>query len=106
MSEITPEAKGPAPVQRTPEAAEPALIPAEGVNPEDIGTLSLRYVDGQPVIVVSGGTYIPAGLKVVDGSGTLGAIYTASPSGSSGPDAAARSAINNVFELLSDNGGR
>ncbi|MFD9904859.1 hypothetical protein [Streptomyces sp. NPDC059063] len=79
MSETTPNAKGPAPVQVTPEAAEPAPIPAEQVKPEDIGTLSIEYRDSVPVIVVSGGKYIPAGLMVVDESGKPAAVYTAGP---------------------------
>ncbi|MFD5435693.1 hypothetical protein ACFWJ4_26555 [Kitasatospora sp. NPDC127067] len=58
MSETTPNSKGPAPVQYTPEAAEPAL-----------GTLSIEYRDGRPVIVVSGGTAIPERISVVDASG-------------------------------------
>ncbi|KMO96056.1 hypothetical protein [Streptomyces roseus] len=66
MSETTPDAKGPAPVQYKPAATEPTLIPAEKVNPEDIGTLSLRYTDGQPVIVVKGGKYIPVSLSVAN----------------------------------------
>ncbi|MGW8782589.1 hypothetical protein ACWGNM_31625 [Streptomyces sp. NPDC055796] len=52
-------------------------IPADQVKPEDIGTLSLRYVDGQPQLVVSGGTVIPAGLTVVDGAGNAVAAYAA-----------------------------
>ncbi|MFB7860601.1 hypothetical protein [Streptomyces sp. NPDC056069] len=77
MSEITPNSKGPAPVQYTPAASEPTLIPADQVKPEDIGTLSLRYVDGAPQLVVSGGKYLPAGLAVVDASGSAVATYTA-----------------------------
>ncbi|GHD83203.1 hypothetical protein ACFQL8_28295 [Streptomyces goshikiensis] len=72
-------AKGPAPVQYKPETTEPVLIPADQVNPEDIGTLSIEYREGQPVIVVSGGTAIPAGLTVVDGAGNAFAAYTARP---------------------------
>ncbi|MFE4336614.1 hypothetical protein ACFRQM_46935 [Streptomyces sp. NPDC056831] len=81
MPETTPNAKGPAPVKVTPEAAEPALIPASEVKPEDIGTLSLEYRDGQPVIVVSGGTMIPAGFSVVHESGKSLATYSAGPVG-------------------------
>ncbi|MGW2681403.1 hypothetical protein [Streptomyces sp. NPDC001436] len=58
-------------------AIEAALIPAEQVSPEDIGALSLRYVDGVPLLAVSGGTVIPAGLPVVDGAGNAVAAYTA-----------------------------
>ncbi|MFF4225896.1 hypothetical protein ACFYZH_23955 [Streptomyces abikoensis] len=77
MPDTTPNAKGPAPVQLTPEATEPALIPADQVKPEDIGKLSIEYRDGKPVIVVSGGTYSPAALAVVDGSGKPVARYAA-----------------------------
>ncbi|GHD80108.1 hypothetical protein ACFQL8_36070 [Streptomyces goshikiensis] len=77
MSETPPNSKRPAPIQLTPETPQPALIPADQVKPEDIGTLSIEYRDGQPVIVVSGGTVIPAGLKVVGSSGTAVASYTA-----------------------------
>ncbi|MFF2963996.1 hypothetical protein ACFVT1_35010 [Streptomyces sp. NPDC057963] len=84
MSETTPNAKGPAQVQMSPEqtanlglspspeagAPKPTLIPADQVKPEDIATLSIEYRDGQPVVVVSGGKYVPAELPVVNGSGT------------------------------------
>lgn len=69
MSENAPNAKGPAPVQLTPEATEPVLIPADQVKPEDWGILSIEYRDGQPQLVVSGGKYIPAGMTVVDADG-------------------------------------
>ncbi|UQA94918.1 hypothetical protein [Streptomyces halobius] len=54
-------------------------IPATEVKPEDIGSLSLRYVDGVPQLVVSGGTGIPADLTVVDASGSAVATYAAGP---------------------------
>ncbi|MGE7437041.1 tetratricopeptide repeat protein [Kitasatospora sp. NPDC001175] len=79
MSESTPQAKGPAPVQLTPQTTEPALIPADQVKPEDAGTLAIEYREGKPVIVVSGGKYIPAGLTVVDGAGNAVAAYNAGP---------------------------
>ncbi|GAA2747131.1 hypothetical protein GCM10010440_41720 [Kitasatospora cinereorecta] len=77
MSETTPNSKGPAPVQYTPETTEPVLIPADKVAPEDIGTLSIEYRDGGPVIVVSGGSVIPAALAVVDASGNPAARFQA-----------------------------
>ncbi|MGW8782595.1 hypothetical protein ACWGNM_31655 [Streptomyces sp. NPDC055796] len=79
MSETTPNSKGPAPVRLTPEATEPKLIPADQVKPEDIGTLSLRYIDGAPVLVVSGGTVIPVELAVVDPSGNAVGAARVSP---------------------------
>ncbi|MEU0841390.1 hypothetical protein ABZ370_18220 [Streptomyces sp. NPDC005962] len=68
MPETAPNSKGPAPAQYKPAATEPAPIPTGQVKPEDIATLSIEYRDGRPVIVVSGGTYVPATLMVVDGS--------------------------------------
>ncbi|MFC9753074.1 RHS repeat-associated core domain-containing protein [Streptomyces sp. NPDC056921] len=79
MPEYTPNAKGPAPFQGTPEAARPALVPASEVKPEDVGTLSLQYVDGSPVLTVNGGTIITGGLVVVDHSGNPVAEFTAGP---------------------------
>ncbi|MDT0544695.1 MULTISPECIES: RHS repeat-associated core domain-containing protein [Streptomyces] len=79
MSETTPNSKGPAAAQYTPQAAEPALIPVAEVNLEDVGKLSLSYVDGSPVLSVSDGTVITGGLVVVDASGNPVAEYTAGP---------------------------
>ncbi|MGW8889737.1 hypothetical protein [Streptomyces sp. NPDC055749] len=90
MPEATPNSKGLAPIQMSPEQLaglgltsapeatapqEPVLIPADQVKPEDIGTLSIEYRDGRPVIVVNGGTAVPASLTVVDGSGHAVARY-------------------------------
>ncbi|MCX5077938.1 hypothetical protein ACWGCI_16215 [Streptomyces sp. NPDC054949] len=61
------------------EAAPFEIIDVTEVKPEDVGTLSLRYVDGTPVLVVSGGTAFPAGITLVDGSGNAVAVYTAGP---------------------------
>ncbi|MFD7639755.1 hypothetical protein ACFV4P_03800 [Kitasatospora sp. NPDC059795] len=83
MSETEPNAKGPAKVQMSPEqmanlgmsappgaaAPEPTLIPADQVEPEDIATLSIEYRDGRPVVVVSGGKYVPSELPVVNSAG-------------------------------------
>ncbi|MFD7454461.1 hypothetical protein [Kitasatospora sp. NPDC059827] len=79
MSETTPNSKGPAPAQVTPETTEPVLIPADQVKPEDIGTLSIEYRDGWPVVIVSGGTCIPAVLKVVHGAGNAVGAYSVAP---------------------------
>lgn len=59
-----------------PESIEGALIPAAEIKPEAIGALSVRYVDGQPVLVVNGGTVLPAELPVVNAQGTQVATYT------------------------------
>ncbi|WP_405656320.1 hypothetical protein [Streptomyces sp. RK9] len=77
MSETTPNQKGPAPAQYKPAATEPVPVPASEVKSEDIGKLSLEYRDGQPVIIVNDGPAIPAGLSVVDPSGTAIAGYAA-----------------------------
>ncbi|MFF2625206.1 hypothetical protein ACFVUN_05455 [Kitasatospora griseola] len=83
MSETEPNAKGPAKMQMSAEqmanlgmsaplgatAPEPTLVPASQVEPADIATLSIEYRDGRPVVVVSGGRYVPAELPVVDSSG-------------------------------------
>ncbi|MFD9375152.1 hypothetical protein ACFWBH_06365 [Streptomyces sp. NPDC059999] len=80
MPESTPNAKGPAPVQG---------------KPEDVATLSIEYRDNQPVIVVSGGKAIPAGLTVVDAGGQAVAVYTASDV----PKAQARLVFDQAFGM-------
>ncbi|MER5618927.1 hypothetical protein [Streptomyces sp. NPDC002215] len=69
MSGNTPAAKGPAPVHVT--------TSTPGAKPDNISSLSLEYRDGQPVIVASGGTHIPASITVVDGSKKALAAYVA-----------------------------
>ncbi|MVU77097.1 hypothetical protein GPX89_07530 [Nocardia sp. ET3-3] len=59
----------------TPEAAAVDVIPADEVKAEDVGALSLRYVNGVPSLVVSGGAVIPTALAVVDPQGTEVAAY-------------------------------
>ncbi|MGW5986221.1 hypothetical protein ACWFRT_28550 [Streptomyces anulatus] len=84
--------KGPAPTQvpawlsqsqtdAAPASEAPQPIPAAEVKPEDIGSLAIEYRDGQPVIVASGGKFIPAELAVVDGSGKPRAAYRAFSAG-------------------------
>ncbi|MFD7410438.1 hypothetical protein ACFVZ3_39990 [Kitasatospora purpeofusca] len=80
----TPNSKGPAKVQMSPEQmaslgltpspaatapTEAALVPASEVKPEDAATLSIEYRDGVAVIVVGEGKYVPSELPVVNGSG-------------------------------------
>ncbi|UGY94409.1 hypothetical protein [Streptomyces gobiensis] len=55
------------------------LIPATEVKPEDIGTLSLRYVDGVPQLVVNGGTHAPAQLVLVNAEGATVSVYQGLP---------------------------
>ncbi|MFE5038949.1 hypothetical protein [Streptomyces sp. NPDC056683] len=64
MSATMPNVKGPAPIQLTTEAAELGLVPASEVKPEEIATLSIEYRDGEPVIVATGGKYVPASLNL------------------------------------------
>jgi hypothetical protein len=59
------------------EATDLGFIPATEVKPEDIGALSLRYVDGVPVVVVSGGQGVPQTVAIVDESGAPVAAYSA-----------------------------
>ncbi|MFE4336041.1 hypothetical protein ACFRQM_43805 [Streptomyces sp. NPDC056831] len=94
MSETTPNSRGPAKAQMSPELMaslgltptpeatapkEPTLVPAPDVKPEDVATLTLTYVDGRPVITPNGGPALPAILTIVDESGQLVAAYTAAP---------------------------
>ncbi|MFD8951942.1 hypothetical protein ACFV0B_24145 [Streptomyces xanthophaeus] len=51
------------------------VISADDVKPEDIGVLSVRYVDGAAQLVVTGGTALPAHLPVVDAQGAVVAAY-------------------------------
>ncbi|MFB0631568.1 hypothetical protein [Streptomyces sp. AB3(2024)] len=60
------------------QVSESVTIPAAEVKPDDLGTLSLRYVEGVAQLVLSGGSVMPAGLTVVDGSGNAVAVYAAS----------------------------
>jgi hypothetical protein len=63
--------------QATPEVTDLGLIPATEVNPDDVGTLSLTYTDGVPVLTLTGGTVAPAAIAVIDDSGNTVAAYTA-----------------------------
>ncbi|MFD9357271.1 hypothetical protein [Streptomyces sp. NPDC060031] len=64
--------------QRTPpEGSGLTIIPAVEVKPEEVGPLSLRYVDGVPQLVISGGTVPPTGWQWVDGDGNVLAAYIA-----------------------------
>lgn len=62
-----------------PQIIDVTPVPASEVKPEDVATLSLRYVDGVPVLVVSGGNAVQASLAVVNESGEPIAAYTAGP---------------------------
>ncbi|MFI6170406.1 hypothetical protein ACIBCN_26740 [Nocardia sp. NPDC051052] len=70
--------------QITPENTELGENPATEIEikpeePEEVAMLSLRYVDGVPTLVVSGGTVAPAAIIAVDSSGTPVALYTGGP---------------------------
>ncbi|MBT2384439.1 hypothetical protein [Streptomyces sp. ISL-11] len=63
-----------------PEEKQPfEIIDVSEPKPEDVGTLSLRYVDGVPTLVVSGGEAVPVSLTVVNDSGAPVAAYVAGP---------------------------
>ncbi|MFE5941542.1 hypothetical protein [Streptomyces sp. NPDC056480] len=51
------------------------VIPEDDVKPEDIGVLSVRYVDGAAQLVVTGGTALPTHIPVVDAQGAVVAAY-------------------------------
>ncbi|MEV7729182.1 hypothetical protein AB0P15_31310 [Streptomyces sp. NPDC087917] len=53
------------------------ILPGGDVKDEDIGTLSIHYRDGKPVLTVNGGAAIPAELTVVDASGAPVTSYVA-----------------------------
>ncbi|MFD3679305.1 hypothetical protein [Streptomyces sp. NPDC058613] len=75
----TGNAKGPAPLQLSQEQKEAlGLLPANETTPGSIATLSLRQVDGRPVLAVSGGTVIPRRLAVVDETGNPITVRTSS----------------------------
>lgn len=61
--------------KQTPQDSGLTIIPAEEVKPEDVGMLSLRYVDGAAQLVVSGGTVVPDHLPVVNTEGAAVATY-------------------------------
>ncbi|MFE9368153.1 hypothetical protein ACFYNN_36585 [Streptomyces sp. NPDC006978] len=75
------------------------VIDVSEVKPEDVGTLSLRYVDGAPQLVLTGGTVFPTTLQLVNGSGNVLGAYTANPAQ---PETRARSA--NVTRTLAGTG--
>ncbi|MGW8666993.1 hypothetical protein [Streptomyces niveus] len=90
MSETTPNAKGPARFQGTPEAAGPAPIPADQVKPEEVAKLSIEYRDGRPVVVANGGQYIPSALPIVNSSDAAGFAWSNDVSYLHMPDPASR----------------
>ncbi|MFD9607301.1 hypothetical protein [Streptomyces sp. NPDC059970] len=84
MSETTPNANGPAKRPMPPEqmaslGLTPTPIPADQAKPEHIGTLSIEYRNCRPVITVSGGTYVPQNLPVLNEAGNPAAVYAAGP---------------------------
>ncbi|MFE7401755.1 hypothetical protein [Streptomyces sp. NPDC057557] len=69
-----PEAKGPAYVQ-----GSVSQQPASEAKSEKVGTLTLQYKDGIPVLTVTGGNVAPTGLAIVDEAGNGVGLYTARP---------------------------
>ncbi|WP_412084212.1 hypothetical protein [Streptomyces sp. 35M1] len=57
------------------EGSDLNLIPASEVNPEDVATLTIEYREGQPVLVASGGSHIPAEVRMVN-AGAPYSMYT------------------------------
>ncbi|MGW2858256.1 hypothetical protein [Streptomyces sp. NPDC001205] len=92
MPDVTPNAKGPAPV----------TVPGAETNPEDVGTLTLTYTDGVPVLTVTDASAIPAQVVILDAEGTPVAIYTASCAPEAVPQA--RSAVIAPWSTLIDTG--
>ncbi|MFD0416806.1 hypothetical protein [Streptomyces sp. NPDC127108] len=72
MSEPTPQDKRPDAPQYTPDVTEPPVVPAGQVKPEAVATLAIEYRDGRPVIVATGGIFIPQKIRLA-GSGF---VYT------------------------------
>lgn len=64
---------------KNPEVSELALIPANEAAPKDVGTLSVRYQEGVPVLVLTGGKLSPAQLTVTDASGKTIGAFSAQP---------------------------
>ncbi|MFD4123624.1 hypothetical protein ACFWIN_05950 [Streptomyces sp. NPDC127049] len=73
-------------VENGPQRAALGNIPMTEIGSQDVGTFSVRYVDGTPQLVVTGGTVIPPVLTVLDGSGSVVAEYTTSRSRSRSHD--------------------
>ncbi|MFE7267807.1 hypothetical protein ACFU9B_38300 [Streptomyces sp. NPDC057592] len=96
------ESAGSSQEQGTSEVTALGLIPATEVKPEDAGLLSLRYVDGVPQLVVSGGTVIPTGLTVVDASGNAVAEYTGGPASTTSTQTASRTIALPDLEYTTD----
>ncbi|MEU0939430.1 hypothetical protein [Embleya sp. NPDC005971] len=72
--QAVPNSKGPVQEQMSPElAARLGLTP----KPEDVGTLSIEYRDGRPVIVVTGGKTVPVALPLLNADGIVVAAYRA-----------------------------
>ncbi|MFB7107256.1 hypothetical protein [Streptomyces hydrogenans] len=65
--------------KEAPERLDLTQFSADGAKSEDMGMLSLRYVDGTPALVLSDGMLVPSEITVVDSSGSPVAMYSAGP---------------------------
>ncbi|MCI3934441.1 hypothetical protein [Streptomyces sp. AN091965] len=63
-----------------PGTAKLPLIPASQVDPKELSVLSLLYRNGEPMLVMSGGTKIPAEIVVMNSTGVAVGSYTIGPS--------------------------
>ncbi|MFE1790983.1 hypothetical protein ACFW7J_21785 [Streptomyces sp. NPDC059525] len=66
-------------MQEPTEIPSMTVLSAEDVKPEDIGILSLHYVEGVAQLVVSGGTVLPDHLQVVTPEGATVATFIPVP---------------------------
>ncbi|MFF4104364.1 hypothetical protein [Streptomyces sp. NPDC001903] len=92
------------PIAAMAESTDANLIPASEVKPEDVGMLSLRYVNRVPVLVVNGGRFMPARLTAVDATGRPIAAFTAGQhlTASTRMNAVARMAPVEMLSMLED----
>ncbi|MGW2865725.1 hypothetical protein [Streptomyces sp. NPDC001205] len=87
--------------QTPPEDSGLTIVSAEDIKPEDVGTLSVRYVDGTPEFVLTDGKAIPNQIRVVDASGQPVALYETRPLQAAARYAGAN-ALGSVFMWTGD----
>ncbi|MGW0251966.1 hypothetical protein ACWDYH_35590 [Nocardia goodfellowii] len=92
--------------QAEPEGTRLVTIPATEVKPQDIGSLSVRYTDGVPELVLTSGNFAPQSIPITDGAGRLLATYTATAapaadsSGLTARSGAYTGQVNMVFDAV------
>jgi hypothetical protein len=78
MSEKEPATENPELIIIAPsDASDTNTAEQSGDANDNVGTLSIHYRDGQPVIVVTGGTALPDTVAVVSADGDPVAVYRA-----------------------------